>query len=68
MPPVTDPTAQPKESGFTRSMREFAEILKKRMAVKPSRATSLSTPTSMNPDPRVIIHLMRHAEVSPDLV
>lgn len=49
-------------------MLEFAENLKKKMAVKPLMATSRPTPSSINSVPRVVIHLMRHAEVSPELL
>ena len=71
MPPVTDllveaETAVGKqhESDFTRSMRELAEALKQLALAQPSVDLPLSSSRDQDSGPRVVIHLIRHAEVS----
>jgi hypothetical protein len=70
MPPVTDPVVeteiavwQQHESSFTRSMHELSEALKQLALTQPSVDLPLSTPKDQNSGPRVVIHLIRHAEV-----
>ena len=61
MPPVVEEADLSKEGSFARSLRELAETLKKRLTYK---SNSISPPGKIKLDQRVIIHLMRHAEVS----
>ena len=70
MPPVTDDeavdtaVAQQQESSFTRSMRELADVLLQQGLAKPSVHSPLSTAKEQKSGQRVVIHLVRHAEVS----
>jgi len=73
MPPVTDDAAvdtavaQQQESSFTRSMRELAEALKQQALSNPSVDRPLSTAKEQKSGPKVIIHLVRHAEADHNL-